>query len=166
MMRKIYCLLSFALLSIFNINCQGKDENIPEGVEMKVSGVQNISENYSFILNSEYIRVRRGHELIFTDKTNHVLFRVVEILYSVESKEDCIRDMQSEIPTNADVIHEIRNGIDYYGYYEWIKVKDGEGPSFIGNVFGKRSNLYIEFSFEDMKYLDTAKEIWMSIKER
>jgi hypothetical protein len=144
-----------------------RDDAIPNDVEMTVRGEVIAAKSYTLQIDEDVSRVKSDDVMLFNIASRRLSIRVIETEYTLAySRLKAKSEMDDNLLPDADVIHENKKGMDYYGYYIPIVEKDWQGHGFRGYVFGKSSVLRMEFAFVDIDDLAAVKEIWLSTKER
>ncbi len=140
---------------------------ISNDVEMNVRGEVVASEHYAIKIEEEVSRRRSDDVMYFNLAARRLSIRVIETKYTLTyNRAKAISEIYGDMPPEADLLHETRNGVDYYGYYLPFEEKDWSGHGFEGYVFGKSSRLFMGFAFVSLEDLSIAKSIWLSAKER
>jgi hypothetical protein len=156
-----------ALSFLFFLGGCSRQAAIVNNVEMSVRGEVVASKNYTITIEEEVSRNKDYNVMYFNIAARRLSIRVIETKYtSTDTRVKVISEVYDDMPSEADLLHETRNGFDYFGYYLPVEVKDWSGHGFDGYVFGKTSWLFMGFAFVNLEDLSIAKNIWLSAKAR
>ena len=124
--------------------------------------------NYFYITLEEEIILTKTKEESFLDNVNtYFRIRIVENKYDEDFiKEEMIDSLKRHLPEKATLIEMPKGDLEYYGYYEYVVTREDEYHSFVGEVYGKEASILLMFYFDDIKWLEKARNIWMSCSDK
>ncbi len=157
-MRKIYSsIIMFLILGIVTCAADSKKGELKNKI--------NVSKHFFVTLDNNFSITKEGEYLFLYNRELMLNIKFYEIEFTKEKpKDQIIVEVIMDLPEKP-IIHEYRNGLEYYGYYEYVVARDDEYHCFYGKVISNKALLGIVFYFRDITLLEKIKKIWMSCRD-